>query len=265
MKKKNLKKRDIVKILEILLIIIGTLVTVFVLKTYIYYVDKKAAMISDSTQTTINASKITDTQNGFYRVELAKDIRDYLKEQKKYNLSSLTYKIDGEEFYFEIEINKDKKKYTFDIEKIVDNRHQVNAKIIYRNLETVEFRTGNSNHSTVIKLSSDNDSNFLVFTENEYYFLGIDVEDISYKDNHFYHLSYNPKYTKLRTTNEGCTDVLKSEIENFKDTDYYYKYGKIYFMGNSEYEKLDSEKYTVADKCAEFEPGEEKTETDSEE
>lgn len=264
MKKKNLKKRDIIKILKILLILIGILVTVFILKTYLFYIDKKATKISDSTQTTIEASKITDTENGLYHVEIAKDIKKYLKSSKRKDLSALTYKIDGEEFYFEIGINKDGKEYSFDIEKIVDNRHQVSAKILYRDLKTLEYRTGNSNHSTLIKLFNKNDSNFLVFTENEYYFLGVDIEDISYKGNHFYYLSYNPKYESLRNTTEGCTDVIKDEIEDFKDTDYYYKYGKIYFLNDSEYEKLDSSKYTVADRCAEFEPVE-NTEEEKEE
>ena len=87
-------------------------------------------------------------------------------------------------------------------------------------------------------------------TDETHYFLGNDIEYISYMDNHFYYLSYNSKYRALLEAEE-CSKEVKGTIQYFNQNDYFYKYGKINFLKDF-YQKLASKTYSVKDKCDEL-------------
>ena len=120
-----------------------------------------------------------------------------------------------------------------------------------KNIEEIEYRTGNSNNATVLNLISDYDEEYLAITEDTYYFLGTDIESISYINEHFYYVSYNSKY-KLLENATLCDKETKNSIDEFNKNDNYYKYGKINFFGDY-YQKLSSKTYTVEDRCNELE------------
>lgn len=246
-KKKRIKKRK--KILKIILLTLMGLFLIVILIIYLNITDKKAKEISQNANYSFVLKNRLKGEEGFYRADIRSDLEKKFKNKKAKEAVYL-YKIKGEDFYFEIIANKEASKTTFEISRLIDEKHKVHAKMNYKNIEKIEYRTGNSNHSTVIKLISDLESRYLVLTNNTYYFLGTDIQVISYNEEQFYYLSYNPKYDVLKTS-ESCSKEVKKSIDGFSGKDYYYRYGKINFLTDY-YQKLASKTFTVSDRCEEL-------------
>lgn len=225
-----------------LVIILG-----FVIKIYLDHVENETNKILQNTDTSYKTKNIITLNNGLKRVSIKNDLTEYIKGK---NIKSITYKVDGENFYFDITINETEEGYSFDISKIVDNVHKINAKMKMKNIKEIDFMTGNSNDATLLNLITNYDEEYFVMTENMYYFLGSDIESISYMNNHFYYMSYNPVYRTLEEA-VACDNATKKSIDGFNMNHYYYRYGKINFL-KEYYQKLASKTYTVKDKCAEL-------------
>lgn len=230
----------------IIALIILVVLSCWGLKLYFDYIDIKANEILEKTDAEFTTENITLQNNGLYIVDIKQDLIDNNIDDK---IDKITYKIKNEKFYFELRIYKDidSQEPTFEIEKIVDDRHEINAKMNLRNIEKIEYRTGNINDSTVLNLITNFDSQYFAITENNYYFLGEDIESISFLDNHFYYVSYNKNYRSLSEAKE-CTKEVKRSIDGFNEKETYYNYGKINFFKDY-YQKLSSKKYTVKDYC----------------
>jgi hypothetical protein len=106
------------------------------------------------------------------------------------------------------------------------------------------------NNASVIKINEKLENYYFAMAYDISYFLGQDIESISFIDNHFYYVSYNPKYEVLENA-ESCSKEVKSLVDDWKASDYYYKYGRINFL-EEYYQKLSSKTYKVEDRCNEL-------------
>jgi len=249
MSNRVLKKMDKKSILIVLLVLIFAAETVVFLKTYFHFIDLKAEAIVANTNVVFKAKK-NSGEEGFNQVDIKKDLTRFLDSKKKTKPTSFTYEIEDEDFYFEISVTEIDNGYAFSVDKVVDTNKNINARMNFVNVETILFQTGNNNSSTVVKLVGELDSKYLVLTNGANYFLGVDVGIITFMDNQFYYLSYNSKYNNLKEA-ESCTKEVKNSIENFNGNEYYYKYGKIFFLDDY-YQKLASKTYTVNERCEEL-------------
>lgn len=271
MKKKGFIK-NYGKLLEILLTAIVVLIIILSVLIYLHSVDEKASELSDKTSATYISSNNEKGENGLFIANIEDDLTSYIEEHdpdlKK--LRTFTYKIPDEKFYIELSVHKIELKkteqknddeetepeigYSFEITKIVDELHDINAKTNYSDIKKIEYKTGNSNYATVLNLIAANDTRYMVCVENAYYFLGSDIETVSYIYDHFYYLSYNKDYSPLRDATSCDNDVLEN-IEDFNLNDVYYRYGKINFLKDY-YQKTSSTAYSVRERCAELENAE---------
>lgn len=227
-----------------LAIILGLLLTL-----YLRYVDRETNKILEKTDKVYTAQKMHEIYNGFIEVDIKNELKEYLKEN---DFETVTFMLNKEDFFFEISTYEEKDEVKFALSKIVHNRHNINAKMNLRGIEKIEYQTGNTNNATVLNLITENDSEYLAIIKDTYYFLGNNIESISFKNGNFYSLTYNSKYRILDNA-VLCTDEIKKEIEKFKMSDYYYKYGKINFLEDY-YQKPESIKtFTVENRCAELE------------
>lgn len=216
------------------------------LKIYLSHIDTTSKKIMEESDTSYLATNVENLKNGFKKLNIKSDVEEYLKKKKK--ITSITYKIKDEKFTFDIGIvTKEDKTYTFNINKIKDDKHEVYARMHLENIEAIEYRTGNMNEATVIKFITDLNSEYFVIIDGNYYFLGSDIKSLSYMNDHFYYMTYNPNYRTLEDVTE-CTKDVKKSIDGFKSSDYYYHYGKINFLSEY-YQKLASKTYTVKEKC----------------
>jgi len=226
--------------------IVVLLIVGFGVKTYLEYVERRSAEILELTEDSFETSNITLQRNGLYIVDLKKDLDEY--EKNRLN-NTITYEIKGEEIYFDINIlkNEETGENVYEIRKIGDDRHNVKAKMNLKNIEQIEFRTGYINDATVLKLNTTYDSLYFAMIDNAYYFLGEDIESISFIDDHFYYVSYNKNYKSLMSANE-CTSEVKKSIYGFNEAHTFYTYGKINFFEDF-YQKLSSKSYSVKNYC----------------
>ena len=237
----NLLKNKKRLIFVVAYIITLTVCYIFCIDKYIGYIEKETTNIDKDPFVGYLSNYKEKNDNGFYELDIKKDLAKFIA--KKENFGSIIYKVKDENFYFELEIIDG----SIDIKKLVDNTRGINARINYFNIESMEYQKGNINDSLVIKINSERGNKFLAITNGTYYFLGVDVDNIVYKDNQFYYISYNSKYEELRTA-QKCDTKTKELIEDFNYNDYYYKTGDINFLKDF-YQKIKPSYYYVKNRC----------------
>lgn len=226
------------------MMIIGT----FALGIYLNRVDAATREILDKSEVSYVTSDNEINEEGLYVAYLEEELTSYVEEKK---VSSITYEFSGESFYLELVVNKDKNdRISFEIVKIVDDKENVKARMNLKDVKSIEYRSDEVNGAKLLKIDAAYNSDYFVITEGTYYFLGQDIESISFKEGRFYYLTYNPDYRVLEEYQSCSKDVRKS-IDGFNENHYYFKYGKINFLRDY-YQKLSTKKYTVREKCAEF-------------
>ncbi len=246
---KRIKYIEKKRIILIVLLVVASLTANFALKLYIERIDTAAKELEKKTDIAYEAKKGDTNTRGFYVANIKEDLKSFLSDR---DITSLTYEIDGESFYLDILVHKsDSDEYEFEIEKIGNPEFNIYARTNIKNVETIEYRTGGLNLSTVLKIDQSYNSDYFAMTEGVYYFLGEDIESINYVDEHFYYMTYNPNYKTLEEA-ETCSKDVTSKIDDFKLDDYYYRYGKINFLTDY-YQKLTAKTFKVKDKCAELE------------
>lgn len=243
------KRRKLGNIILIILAFAAVLFFLVALRMYLEDVEAKAKEIMESTDTTYVSKNHDLNYNGLYVANIKDDVLKFIEERE---ISTITYKFEGEPFYLELAIDEDKEgNKGISITKIVNENLGVKARTNMKNIESIEYRTGNVNQATVLRINAQYSSDYFVMTEGTHYFLGSDVETVSNKDGQFYYMSYNKNYLYLEEA-KSCSKEVKAEIDGFNKKDHYYKYGKINFLDDY-YQKLSSKVYTVGEKCKEFE------------
>ena len=246
--KEKIKRLNMRRIFLAMLVVVAVRFSFLAFKLYFERIDAKAKEIQKMTDLAYETKKNEENSMGFYVVDLKEELTEFVKER---NITSLTYEFEGESFYFDILVSKNEEgEYAFEIEKIANPEFGIYARTNMKNVQSIEYRSAYMNESAVIKINQDYNSDYFAMTEGAYYFLGQDIEAISYKNEHFYYLTFNPKYTLLEEAEE-CSKDVTSKISGFKLTDYYYKYGKINFL-TEYYQKLGMSNFTVQNKCDEL-------------
>lgn len=231
------------------ILVLAAVVTLGVaLKMYLAKIDAEEKKILEKTDTTYSSKKGEVSYTGFYVANVKEEIFKFILNR---DISTLTYKFDGEPFYIELALEEDKDGETIlTITKIVNEEKDISARMDMKNIESLEYRTGNSNEASVLKINTTYSSDYFVMTDGTYYFLGDDIESISYMNEQFYYTTYNREYLYLEEE-KSCSKEVRAKMDGFNMKDYYYRYGKINFLDY--YQKLASKTYTVANKCSEFE------------
>lgn len=245
----DLRSKKIAVNIILAILILGAVVCLVVsVRMYLYKVDKKAKSILEITDTSYISKRGKENSSGLYVQNVKKDILDFVGDR---DISSVSYCFEGEKFHidFAIEIDKDDSEM-LTIKKIVNEDLGINARMDMKNVESIEYRTGNSNNATLLKINSAYSHDYFAMSTGAYYFLGNDIESIGFMNGQFYYMSYNPNYTYLEEAKSCSNEVIK-EIDGFNKNDYYYKYGMINFLPEY-YQKLASKTYKVEDKCNEF-------------
>lgn len=219
-------------------------------KFYFDWLDVEAAKREDNENLLYVSRNNKLNAEGLYVSNVKENLISFLEGK---NAKKVTYRFEGEGFYLILNIDDSGDEPIFSIEKVIDENQEVNALITFNDVESVEYRTGNVNTSTIIKVNTSVEliNDYIAITEGTHYLLGEDIKTISYKDDQFYYLAYNLKYISLREV-QSCTKEVKDEIPKFNQKDYYYKYGKINFLEDY-YQKLASKTFTVKDRCEELE------------
>ena len=212
----------------------------FCMHFYNNYITKESERIATNNEFDSYIFTYETIDNGFNLLDVKKDLKNYLNEEKR-NL--IIYKVKNQDFYFEVEIYNG----SININKFVDKKNYVNARLNYYNVEKIEFITGNINRSTLYRIITKDGNTYLVVTDGTYYVLGSDIDAIIYKNNQFYYITYNPKYEMLSNVSK-CNQSIKDAIDGFDYGDYYYKSGEINFLKNY-YQKLKAKNYYVKEYC----------------
>lgn len=217
-----------------------------VIRLYTLHLNRAVSRIENMTDSVYVKEEFISNSNGFNTINMLGDLKDYFDGNLN---NSVAYKFKNESFYLDItRIKNDKKKSpTFDVDKIVDKDRNINARVNFQNIVAMEFKTGGNRSATVIHLLSSNDDMYFVITGSTYYFLGDDIENISFLEGDFYYVSYNNKYKAIDTAG-GCSEELMLSIDDFNQNDIYYNYGRINFLPDY-YQKMASTSLTVKDKC----------------
>lgn len=228
--------------------VIALLSIVLSIHLYLKNVDVKAKEFTKTTDANYTFEKGSLNAEGLYVVDLKEELSEFIKTD---NAESISCHFKGEKFVLEVFVKRsDDETISFELEKVVEDDFGINARVSLGEIESIEYRTGEIKDETLLKINTANDSSYFAMIDGVYYFLGQDIETISYMDQHFYYVSYNPKYKVLREA-EDCSKEVKASIKNFKTSDYYYKYGKINFLSDF-YQKLSTKVYTVKDRCEEL-------------
>lgn len=228
---------DLFKSLDILYILILILGFAYLVSTYLKYIDKEVLSIKNTELNNITIAYESKLDNDFNVINIFEDIKSNVND----DLSSIIYKIDGETFYFVIDVVDE----LYVISKIVDDDRSINSMMNFKGIKTIEYKTGNNNNATVFKLTSENSYSYFVLTGNSSYFLGSEISEIVYEDSRFYYKTYNPEYEFLKNK-EKCGIIKDSDTVN-KD-DYYLKEGKINFLSDF-YQKTDAKVMSVKERC----------------
>ncbi len=244
-------KKNIVLLFTIFVFIVVDLV--LILRVYVIHINNVANKILNSTDVNFIQKEKQLNKYGLYELNLSENLDEFINDK---NIESISYRVDSEKFYFDILITIENDSFQYEIERIVDEEHGINAKMKMENVKKIEYRTGNCNDATLLKITTEYDTEYLVLVDDSYYFLGSDIESISYTNDHFYYVTYNSNYSILDDS-VTCDKKTKDMIDGFSYNDYYYKYGKINFFEDF-YQKLSSKKYTVKEKCEELEKNTEK-------
>lgn len=228
-----------------ILILITIVLVILSLHLYIENVNAKAREILEQTDIDYTMKIVEETSEGLYKVDFKDELTTLINEQ---DVSTVTCLFPNENFYIEVKMDRDDEgEPTFEIEKIGDTNYKVKAITNFKDVTSIEYRSGSYIESTVIKINSEDSYEYFAMALNTNYFLGDDIKSISYMNDHFYYLSYNPKYRALRDATE-CSDEIKASIDGFRESDYFYTYGKINFLSDF-YQKLASKKFTVKEQC----------------
>lgn len=208
------------------------------INAYFKHIDKEAEKYTIGTNVIFGYNDKIKNNQGFYTLYIKDDIDSLLTSD-----NNILYKVKNLSFYFDIQVTND----TIMIKKIVDESHHINARINYDNVLTIEYQTGNLNHSILLKINTEKYSKYLAITDNTYYFLGNDIDSIIYKNDQFYYLTYNIKYDVLREA-QKCDAKIRNLIDNFSYNEYYYKTGQINFLKDY-YQKIKPSYYYVKNYC----------------
>lgn len=250
--KKFYKKNK--RLVNIFAALFSILLLAFIVRLYTLHLNRASSTLANKTDAEFVKEEYDSNSNGFYTVDIEKDMNKYFKS----NLNeSVTYRVKNETFKINIYKSHEKisKKVTYHIDKIADDERDINARVTFDNLKTIEFRTGGANSATVIHLIGESNTSYFVITGDTYYTLGDDIESISFENGDFYYRSYNNKYLAIDTVG-SCNEELRLSIEDFNEDDVFYTYGKINFLKDF-YQKLASKSYSVRDKCASLEQSKE--------
>ncbi len=247
---RKVKKKRLLKRIGKIILVISIIGLCYVgLDKYFARIDAVAKEIQEKSEIAFITKDNPMNEEGLYVANLDEDLIDFVEEKK---VGSVTYEFDGEQFYLELAIRKDDKgEISFEITKIVNEEFGIKAMMNFEDVKSVEYRSDERSKSSVLKINALYNTSYFAMTNGTYYFLGQDVESISYRDGHFYYLTYNPDYRTLKTAT-SCSKTVKNSIDGFNMNDYYYKYGKINFLTDY-YQKLSSKTYKVKDRCGEFE------------
>lgn len=249
MSKKKSKKRKIKKILKTTIFVILAIILAISIKIYLNHVDKVTMEIENTKNHVFTSTNHKENENGFSIAFVQNDMIDYLGKQKT-EKDQVIYKIEKEKFYLDITVKLEDGRYKVDIDRVIDDKHEISARVNYRNVSKIEYKTGNLNDTTVIKIFYEDTYEFVAIVNRSYYVVGSDINDIKYEDDHFYYVNYNPKYLTLNTY-ETCKDAQKG-ISGFSYYDYYYKYGKINFLADY-YQKFPSNNLSIKNACEKME------------
>lgn len=243
-------KRLVKRVSLISLIILSTILVVFGGKRYLDWIDVEAAKREDTEKVVYVSRENKLNAEGLYVSNVKENLKSFLEGT---DAKKVVYRFEGEDFYLLLDVDNREEEPVFSIEKVIDEKQEVNALISFRDVESVEYRTHRSSASSIIKVNSSVEllNNYIAITEGTHYLLGEDIKTISYKNDQFYYLAYNLRYIALREV-EACTKEVKDEIPKFSLKDYYYKYGKINFLSDY-YQKLASKTFTVKERCEELE------------
>ena len=233
-------------IFKLLLLIIIIFVLFVCVKKYIKIVDQRTNKLVNNTDSLYVLKKPKLLDNNMYYIDLENDLNKIVKK----NQNSITYEVENENFNFDVKIYLDKvnNKHSYEIVKVSDFSHNVNPRINYTDVKALEYRQENNGGPIIIKFITLNQEEFLAITDHTYYFLGEDVDDISYDNNQFYYKTINPKYEIDEMKKNGCTQKVNDSIEGFSFQDVYYTYGKINFLDDY-YQKNAVKTVSVEEEC----------------
>lgn len=243
MKKFSKKKKK--KIIISALIFIGSMILIGLIIMYIKNINLISKKITDETTHTYILNKSNDGTGGLYVANIEDDLKEYVKKHKK--AQDITYKIKGEDFYFNVGVSGKGDDFKVQINKIVDEKRNISARMTYKNVKSVEYRTGGTNDSTILNIITEYDNKYMAITNDNYYFLGNDIDKVSYENEHFYYYTINPAYLILESVNE-CSNEVVAMVEGFSYSDYYSTYGVVNFLKDY-YQKLNPTSNTVWEKC----------------
>lgn len=242
-------KRKLGNIALLIFILAAVIFFLVAIKMYLARVDEEVAKILEEADTTFIEKKGEEDYTGFYVANVKDTVLGFSQGK---NISTIKYEFDGEPYFIEFLLEQnDVGEQSITITKIVNDSKGIRASMNLRNVVSISYRTGNSNQSSILKIVGDYETRYFAMTDGAYYFLGSDIDNISYRDGQFYHTSYNPNYLYLEET-KSCSQEVIAQIDGFNKNDYYYRYGKINFL-EEYYQKLSSKTYSVGDKCKEFE------------
>lgn len=231
----------------VILIIFAICCSIFALRLYFARIDAASKEIMNKNDVAFMTKNNELNSKGFYIANLKEELDDFTDDK----VTKIAYEFEGEDFYLDIVVNNgSNNEKSYEIEKIGCPKYEVNARMNMKDIESIEYRTDKLGRSTVLKINEKYNSEYFAMAEGTYYFLGQDIESISYRDEHFYYMTYNPNY-KLLDEAETCSKEVKDKIHKFSLKDYYYKYGKINFLSDY-YQKLASKTYTVQERCDEL-------------
>lgn len=237
---KNIKKAYLYLILDIIFVVL----MIFLVKAYIKHLDNASRKAETGTELAFVLNKKEEVGNSFYRANISNDLNSYLDvENTKYN-KTIFYKIDKENFEIEFEFQKENDIYVFNIVKIINKDYKINARMNYKGVKYIDYKSGED--ATVLRIYTDYDTNYYAMSANGEYFLGDDIDEVVYKNDRFYYISYNKKYESLVGVKK-CNKVL-SKIEDYSYSDIYYKTGKINFM-KEYYQKIYDSSVSVDKYC----------------
>ena len=237
-------------IFSIIFGIICLIIVCYLIDKYLIYIDKKASIIKDNTESTYTLKKFKEQPNHLYLIDLEGTLNKALKNSKQ---NTITYKIKDQNFYLDIRIeqNKDTKTKNYEVTKVVDLTHKVNAKIDYSDVKQIEFRSEPKGGATVLKFITSDKIEFLAMTDQTYYFLGQDIDEIGFENEEFTYKTVNEKYVNDDLKKLGCTQKVIDNIEGFSFKDPYYYIGRINFLDDY-YQKIVDTTSSVEEKCKEL-------------
>lgn len=242
----TIKKHKLIgNVILSILILITIVLVILSLHLYIENVNAKAREVLEQTDIDYTMKIVEETSEGLYKIDFKNELTLLVNEQ---DVSTVTCLFPNESFYIEVKVDRDEKENpTFEIEKIGDKNYKVKAITNFKDVTSIEYRSGSYIESTVIKISNEDSYEYFAMALDTNYFLGDDIKSISYMNDHFYYLSYNSKYKALKDATE-CSEEIKNSINGFRESDYFYTYGKINFLSDF-YQKLASKKFTVKEQC----------------